>query len=68
MSIELEWQQVFKRTTCPVCKAKPGERCRGEYAAMLPNHPERIELWRKVEAQMKPKTDRWNTIGHAGSE
>ncbi len=63
MSIELEWQQVFKRTTCPVCKAKPGERCRGEYAAMLPNHEARIELFRKVSAEMNPKVDQSAHLG-----
>jgi hypothetical protein len=68
----LEWQHVYRSTNCPVCKAKPGERCHGIQGTgkghIQPNHPARTELFRKVEAELKPKVDPSAHLGHVGSE
>ncbi len=68
MTTELLWQKIFRTTSCPTCKAKPGERCRGEYKAILPNHESRVDLFERVEAKLNPKKDRWQSLGTVGGE
>jgi hypothetical protein len=69
MITEFEWHKIVRTTSCPTCKAKPGERCRARKdGSIQPNHASRIELFRKVEAELHPKKDRWLSMGATDSE